>query len=607
MSFKFKTNVQYDFPDNRDWIYRPALVHLKTAIDYPSELLIRNQGKEGACTGFALAAAIDILKNQYNDAERYKTSVRMLYEMARRHDEWAGESYSGSSLRGAIHGWKHMGVCEEQDWKYYRSPGRAGHLTVERAKKARLNTIGAYYRLRPEIADMHAALNETGVVIVSARLHAGWRECKGPEIQKRDFVTGDGGHAFAVVGYNNKGFWVQNSWGKSWGEKGLSIWTYADWIENVMDAWVFRLALPTPTIFGLQPLQSRIRKYGGAVDDASIKGALSAPKRREIAGHFVHLDEGHFLKKGRYWSDLQDVRETVKRLGERDYKHVVMFAHGGLNSPEDCAAGVARIKETLKSNKIYPYHILYDTGIARELKQLIENQDQRARVRCEQDAARHDEVLEYLCSKTGRMLWREMKTNSRIAFEPDAPGLDVLKSFLGLLMHRGPGEVMRFHLIGYSTGALLIGYILRALMRYRVRIDSISLLAPACSHQFYEKYYQPALDQHGKLRAHRMQVYQLLDALERDAGVGTGLRYQKSLLYLASRAFESQADTPLLGMEKYNSQLNSSGPRPVFYSSDGLNGMETRAKTHQAFVSDTTTLNHLLKTVLGEEPDQVFT
>ena len=29
-----------------------------------------------------------------------------------------------------------------------------------------------------------------------------------------------GGHAFALVGYNQAGFVVQNSWGTGWGEKG---------------------------------------------------------------------------------------------------------------------------------------------------------------------------------------------------------------------------------------------------------------------------------------------------------------------------------------------------------------------------------------------------
>ena len=59
----------------------------------------------------------------------------MLYEMAKKHDEWPGEDYEGSSCRGAIRGWKNMGVCSDGDWPYHDN--KPGHLTIKRAKAAR--------------------------------------------------------------------------------------------------------------------------------------------------------------------------------------------------------------------------------------------------------------------------------------------------------------------------------------------------------------------------------------------------------------------------------------------------------------------------------------
>ncbi len=82
----------------------------------------------------------------------------MLYEMAKRSDEWPGEDYDGSSLRGAIQGWKNMGVCKESEWEFKTT--NPGDLTVKWARDARNHTIGAYYRLKPEITHFHAALNE---------------------------------------------------------------------------------------------------------------------------------------------------------------------------------------------------------------------------------------------------------------------------------------------------------------------------------------------------------------------------------------------------------------------------------------------------------------
>ena len=109
------TNAQQDAPDSRDWLYRPHLRNLEPEIDVdPDTLHILDQKSEGACTGFAVAATINRLY-QVSGGET-KVSARMLYEMARRHDEWPGEEYDGSSLRGAIHGWKNMGVCTEEEW-----------------------------------------------------------------------------------------------------------------------------------------------------------------------------------------------------------------------------------------------------------------------------------------------------------------------------------------------------------------------------------------------------------------------------------------------------------------------------------------------------------
>jgi len=101
---KIITNVEQDFPDNRDWIYHPNLKQLSPVITPPKKLIILNQGQEGACTGFAMAAAINHLKGAKKANKKTQVSARMLYEMAKCNDEWPKENYDGSSLRGAIHG-----------------------------------------------------------------------------------------------------------------------------------------------------------------------------------------------------------------------------------------------------------------------------------------------------------------------------------------------------------------------------------------------------------------------------------------------------------------------------------------------------------------------
>jgi C1A family cysteine protease len=245
-------NVRRDLTDIRDRMYEPALIPLDPEIDNREYGNILDQKSEGSCTGHGLAAVINLLNVKRGEGN-FESSRRMLYEMAKKHDEWPGEDYDGSSCRGAIRGWKNMGVCSDQAWPYVDN--KPGDLTIERAMSARDNTLGAYYRLRPEISDYHAAINEVGAIYVSALVHQGWLDVSETGGDLAKITPGGasiGGHAFAIVGYNRTGFIVQNSWGNAWGSNGFALWQYRDWIENISDGWVFRLALPTPEIFGIQ-------------------------------------------------------------------------------------------------------------------------------------------------------------------------------------------------------------------------------------------------------------------------------------------------------------------------------------------------------------------
>ena len=216
----YELNAIPDLPDIRDHYYEPALIPLQPTIGPANNLLILDQGQEGACVGFGLAATINLLLTG-NDRKK-SVSPRMLYEMARKFDEWEGVAYSGSSCRGGIRGWYHNGVCLDASWPYKTSSPE--WLTRAKAAEAKETTIGAYYRLRPHIVDYHAALNEVGVLFASAQVHKGWQSPKGGVIKENS--TNLGGHAFAVVGYNDIGFWVQNSWGPKWGDHGVALWTY---------------------------------------------------------------------------------------------------------------------------------------------------------------------------------------------------------------------------------------------------------------------------------------------------------------------------------------------------------------------------------------------
>ncbi|MFK7828473.1 MAG: C1 family peptidase [Congregibacter sp.] len=588
-------NVTADAPDLRDRFYEPTLQALATTLHPPGNLYILDQGSEGACTGFGLAATINLLYRKRDTQD--KVSARMLYEMARRYDEWAGEDYEGSSCRGAIKGWANTGVCS-QSLGPSENSGSTFAITPKMSADARERTLGAYYRLRPVVSDFHAALNEAGVVYASATVHAGWdapqKDADG-EACVAQKQTATGGHAFAIVGYNSKGFWVQNSWGDSWGDDGSALWLYEDWAANLMDAWVVQLALPTPQIF-----DSTVNTGGGS--SANQVAAQSAPARVAIVEHFVHLDDGCYHDKGRYWSNAQHLQLVQHAIEDKALPHLLLYAHGGLNSTKASAKRVAAMKQVFLENGIYPLHFMYDTGLLEELRDVIfGKKDDAERV---SGSIRDwvDRRIEDATRRPGRALWREMKSGARLPFRRlSDDGTDVLKRLLKSVS-KLPGGA-KIHVAGHSTGAILQGHLLTRLAELdeHARVSSCSLLAPAATNDFFDACFRPLLQ--GEFLSN-LAIYNLSDPRELDDHVARV--YGKSLLYLVSRAFEEDANAPLLGMQKYNKLLDTTGlPVEFVYAKSSRSG-RSRSDSHGGFDNDPATMNDLLARILGKKPSRPF-
>lgn len=598
---KYKKYHKPDAPDLRDRMYEPRLFPLEKPLDYLPDLKILDQESEGSCTGFGLAAVINCLFQKRG--EETKVSSRMLYEMAKLYDEWEGREYEGSSCRGAIRGWKNMGVCTEDSWSSTKKTKKA-YVTVKRAKEARSYTLGAYYRIRPNIVDFHSALNETGVIYASATVHAGWEEPKAGKIPYKK--TDPAGHAFAIVGYNNEGFWVQNSWGVGWGNNGIALWSYEDWAANISDAWVVQLALPTPQIFDYT--------VAGNLEHAGAKGKETSSRsipRSEICGHFVHLDDGLYHQGGRYWSNGNDISETADVLkSSKKYDHLLLYAHGGLNSPTDSAGRIAAMKKVYLGNRIYPYHFMYDTGVLEEIKDILLGKEPELKSRVGGFSDWWDQRVENITRSAGRALWREMKSGARKPFaESQSDGTDVIKKLLGAVIENEHG--IKVHVVGHSTGAILIAYLLERLYQeHDVKIETCSLMAPAATVTLYKSHYLPLLK---KQSINNMRVYNLTEKLEKNDNVA--YIYRKSLLKLVSHAFEDSdakpGNVPLLGMQDFSQHIDIMGiPIDFVYSNgktdDDLTESVTESESHGGFDNDPSTMNDILKRVLGGEPVRKF-
>ncbi len=103
-------DVKKDPLDLRDVRYEPSLGELPFRVDNSAKSRrILDQGTEGACTGFGLAAVANYLQDNRSDKreEPPPVSPRMLYEMAKRYDDMGGRA-----LRGLKHQRRHEGMAQ---------------------------------------------------------------------------------------------------------------------------------------------------------------------------------------------------------------------------------------------------------------------------------------------------------------------------------------------------------------------------------------------------------------------------------------------------------------------------------------------------------------
>lgn len=603
-----KPATRRDSLDFRDRLYEPALIPVAPQL-LPDKrcIFIRDQGMEGTCTGFGLAAVIDYINRM--QGIRKTVSARMLYEMAKRHDHWPGDDYEGSSARGAMKGWHKSGVCTERDWPY--DPDAPGHLTVERQQAALRFPLGAYYRVLPRRADLHTALNETGAVYAAAQTHTGWdmKHARGGVIAYKKGWKCENGHAFAIVGYTPDGFIIQNSWGKGWGGlkigktryEGCALWTYEDVEDNLWDAWVARLALPVQ--------DARSLDRGGYVNvGGQSKPRTQAPPRHEIADHYVHIDDGQFDPFGDYPSKAAEVDGIVRRAAGTDGgtppRHLLLYAHGGLNDVKACAARVGAWRPVFRANKVHDIHFIWETGLFPELRDVLLGKQDFAKERAGGLSDWWDKVVERATHPLGHALWKEMQSDADHAFRADAAGTRTLERLFAALAEVPENRRPRLHLVGHSAGSIWFAHLLE---RWRAlggpAIDNLILFAPACTAALFNSHIRPALKDRTVGHLHH---FLLDDKTEQDDNVAQ--IYRKSLLYLVSRSYERRdAVVPLMGMAKHLGELDCEGiASRVRHYDTAAHREKTTAASHGGFDNDAPTMNSMLRLVLGGDTTHPF-
>ncbi|HEY9541575.1 MAG TPA: C1 family peptidase, partial [Luteimonas sp.] len=512
-----------DTADFRDRMFEPTLVDVPThvpldrylALDVP----ILDQRDEGACTAFGLATvAHALLRTRSSGPDTTRVSTRMFYDMARRYDEWQGESYSGSSCRGAMKGWHRHGVCSQEAWPDTDDDKRDCY-TEQRARAALRNPLGAYFRVNhKDLVAMHAAFAEVGVLYASGAVHEGWIDppSSGRIAWKQQPAMGY--HAFAIVAYDGDGFWLQNSWGDAWGRKGFARISYDEWLERGTDAWVARLAVPVH----LQRAQS------AAVSNSAIGRQSVGYSQADLRPHVISIgNDGRLRATGRFGTSAQDVRNLVRddmreAMEGWKKKRVLLYAHGGLVPEESAIQRVADYREAMLAQQIYPLCFVWKTDFWTTLGNILKD---AARPRSEgliekaKDLLldRLDDTLEPLARVIGgKAVWDEMKENALLSTTAVARGMDgrLVESGGAAQVARlldewaGQDDAVELHLAAHSAGSILLAPLLQLLtskgqiiggpahgmLGMDRRIASVNLWAPAITMDMFLMSYVPAIE-----------------------------------------------------------------------------------------------------------------
>ena len=594
-------------------MYEPTLIEVPTERPLDDYLKVRvpilDQGQEGACTGFGLATVIHyLLRTRKVVPDRGEVSPWMIYDMARRYDEWPGESYEGASARGAMKGWHKHGVCSKTNWP---KEDRDTERYRVRFAEALRRPLGAYLRVNhKDVIAMHTAISEVGILYATASVHDGWDDPgRNGEIEFDSKSKVTGGHAFAIVAYDKDGFWIQNSWGPDWGRRGFARLTYDDWLVHGTDVWVARLGAPIE--FHEHTSVSR----GVGVTAGGSRSYMFC----DLRPHIISLGNNGLLRtEGTYGTSADDVKEIFQHVAQQanDRQHLLLYAHGGLVAEDSAIQKVADLRGPLLDAGVYPISIIWKTDFWTTLKNVLEEAITKRRPEGFLDSSkdfmldRLDDALEPLARVIGgKSEWDEMKENAIAASQPGG-GLALVADLLGDITRRFPS--LRVHLVSHSAGSIVFGGFVERLAAARpapVNIATCTLWAPACTMNVYRGQYLPST-RSGHIKD--LALFTLTDKAERDDTCAN--IYHKSLLYLVSHAFEAglgkapfmkeREGEPILGMAKFVSQLPPAQRGFDWVVAPNANTAATleasTSKSHGAFDDDPATLASTLGRIVGK-------
>ncbi|HEX6096530.1 MAG TPA: caspase family protein [Thermoanaerobaculia bacterium] len=348
--------------------------------------------------------------------------------------------------------------------------------------------------------------------------------------------------------------------------------------------------------------------YAEARAGGGVRGARLTPEQlTTLIPHVVNMREGKFASTELFHSDESTVDAIFSALDARAAAatngkplRIVLWAHGGLKTEHGGLEIAYKHVWWWNKNDVYPLYFVWETGLFQTIGDTISRAWDRLRGKRAIDFAA---PTDFLIEKTVRALggahvWGGMKFSASEASKAGNAAEYVAKQ-LGALFKKHPGKV-QLHVLGHSAGSIFHAYFVPAALQHGATFETMQFLAPAVRVDEYIKRLSPTMSK-GVKKTYVFTMYKQYELADRVTAA-----YRKSLLYLISRALESNHDAELLGLEE------SMRRTPALVKAFGLNGQPasgkvffsktagtTQADAHGEFDDDPETMNSVGGLVLG--------
>lgn len=206
-----------------------------SSIEFPKEfelkiVRVKNQQNIGSCVAHSLSSIIEY----YNSVQNHDTtemSIGYIYGN-RTTSDYKG---AGMIVRDALEVVRKYGDVPKEYFPYNVEVPLATTLYENKSEElfecGYPHRISQYCRVNT-VSAIKSALMAGNPVLIAMKWYTDMEVIDG--ILTTSFEGYDGGHCMFIYGWNEIGWKVQNSWGKSWGVNGTTIVPYE---MNITECW----------------------------------------------------------------------------------------------------------------------------------------------------------------------------------------------------------------------------------------------------------------------------------------------------------------------------------------------------------------------------------